>query len=67
MAPPPDSCLENPMDRGAWGAIVWGGVGGAGHTELDTTERLSTWTPPFKGGHPHLCAHCGKQGLCSCN
>ena len=30
------SCLENPMDGGAWWAIVslWG------RTELDTTERL---------------------------
>ena len=27
------SCLENPMDRGAWQAAVHGG-----HTELDTTE-----------------------------
>jgi len=26
------SCLENPMDRGAWQAIV------QGHKELDTTE-----------------------------
>ena len=24
MAPTPDSCLENPMDRGDWGAIVSG-------------------------------------------
>ena len=27
------SCLENPMDRGAWWATVEGG-----HKELDTTE-----------------------------
>ena len=27
------SCLENPMDRGAWQATVHGG-----HKELDTTE-----------------------------
>ena len=27
------SCLENPMDRGAWWATVDGG-----HKELDTTE-----------------------------
>ena len=31
------SCLENPMDRGAWQATVHGG-----HKELDTTEHLST-------------------------
>ena len=29
------SCLENPMDRGAWQAIVQGG-----HKELDTTEAI---------------------------
>ena len=28
------SCLENPMDRGAW----WVSVHGVGHTESDTTE-----------------------------
>ena len=27
------SCLENPMNRGAWGAILYWG-----HTESDTTE-----------------------------
>ena len=31
------SCLENPMDRGAWWATVHGG-----RKESDTTERLST-------------------------
>ena len=30
------SCLENPMDRGAWPATA------QGVTELDTAERLST-------------------------
>ena len=30
------SCLENPMDRGAWRATVHGGL-----KESDTTEQLS--------------------------
>ena len=29
------SCLENPMDRGAWWASPWG------HKKSDTTERLT--------------------------
>ena len=33
------SCLENPMDRGAWWAIVHGVA-----KELDTTEQLITHT-----------------------
>ena len=33
------SCLENPMDRGAWWATVHGG-----HKVLDTTERLTHTT-----------------------
>ena len=33
------SCLENPMDRGAWGATVHGG-----HKELDATWQLTTTT-----------------------
>ena len=32
------SCLENPMDRGAWQAIVHG------HKESDMNEQLSTHT-----------------------
>ena len=34
MAPLQYSCLENPMDGGAWRAAVHGGL------ELDTTEQL---------------------------
>ena len=33
------SCLENPMDRGAWG-----GYSPWGRKESNTTERLSTMT-----------------------
>ena len=36
--PPQYSCLENPMDRGAWWASPWG------HKELDTTV-ISTHRP----------------------
>ena len=32
------SCLENPMDRGAWGGLQ----STQGCAELDTTEQLST-------------------------
>ena len=46
--PPQYSCLENPVDRGAWWAIVHGG-----HKESDTTERPTlylcfTTQPPGK-------------------
>ena len=34
--PPQHSCLENPMDRGAWRASP------RSHKELDVTERLSS-------------------------
>ena len=37
------SCLENPMDRGAWPASPWG------HKKSNTTERLSTYAQM----HPH--------------
>ena len=50
------SCLENPMDRGAWQAAVHGG-----HKELDTTEQL----------HFHFSLSCIGEGngnplQCSC-
>ena len=34
------SCLENPMDRGAWRATVHG------VTESGTTEHTGTWAYP---------------------
>ena len=37
------SCLENPMDRGAWWATVHGVA-----EESGTTEQLSTSIPSFK-------------------
>ena len=38
-----DSCLENPMDRGAWQVTLspWG------HKKSDTTEQLTTNTHPW--------------------
>ena len=49
------SCLENSMGRGAWQAqvVVHGVSQGSpwGHKELDTTERLSTHSPP-DSSHP---------------
>ena len=43
------SCLENPMDRGAWrGYSPWG------HKELDTTERLHLLSPPQEREDPWL-------------
>ena len=41
-----DSCLENSMDRGVWGAIVHGA------TESDTTEQACTHTNPFRQASP---------------
>ena len=56
MAPIQYSCLENPMDGGAWWAVVHGI-----DTELDTTERL----------HFHFSLSCIGEGndnplQCSC-
>ena len=42
--------LENPMDRGAWQASLWG------HKESDTTEQLSTQHTPVN-------STCGLWGL----
>ena len=51
------SCLENPMDRGAW----WAACSPWGHEELDTNERL----------HFHFSLSCIGEGngnplQCSC-
>ena len=42
------SCLENSMDRRAWGAIVHGVA-----KELDTTERLNL--PAYSSVDRHFC------------
>ena len=41
------SCLENPMDRGAWQATVYG------VTRITTTEQLSTHTCTHTHTHTH--------------
>ena len=41
------SCLENPMDRGAWQATVYG----LDCKQLDTTERLHS---PEACGQPYI-------------
>ena len=42
------SYLENPVDRGAWRAVVRGGL-----KELDTTERLSACVRTHTHTHTH--------------
>ena len=44
--PSQDSCMKNPMDRGAWWAIVHGVV-----KELDTSEHMHTHVVHHAGGH----------------
>ena len=47
--PPRYSCLENPMDRGTWGAAVHGVS-----QSLDVTKRLSLTTTPTGSRHRAL-------------
>ena len=43
--PPPYSCLENPMDRGAWQATVHG-------VTRDGHNLVTKWCPALL--HPHI-------------
>ena len=52
------SCLENPMGRGAWQAIV------CGVTKIDMTEWLSTHSTGAFYGLPRW--HSGKEFICQC-
>ena len=60
------SCLKNPMDRGAWRAIVHGG-----HKESDTTEQQTFLLILFSFedlkeylGLPWWCVHACSVALC---
>ena len=57
------SCMGNPMDRGAWRAIVHGG-----RKELDTTKQLTTHTHIIYPS-PCICVHtvCITQSKCDHN
>ena len=45
------SCLENPMNRGAWRATVH-----CGHKDLDMTE-MTYMHKPSLWSNPHICTH----------
>ena len=51
--PVPYSCLENPMDRGAWWATVCGLCSQWGCKESDMTEHTHTHTHT----HTHITHH----------
>ena len=54
------SCLENPMDRGAWKATVHGG-----HKELDTTERLThNYLLNVNPNHNEISSHTSQNNYC---
>ena len=54
------SCLENPMDRGAWKATVHGG-----HKELDTTERLTyNHLLNVNPNHNEISSHTSQNNYC---
>ena len=55
------SCLENPMDRGAWRAIAHGVA--KTQTQL---EWLSTHFSPTPTCHPTNWRHSGKESSCQC-
>ena len=49
------SCLENPMDRGAWWATVHGG---RGHKELDESD-MTECTSTLVHTHTHISQRAG--------
>ena len=58
------SCLENPMDRGAWWAMGLQGVGHSWGRELDRTEHVHTHTNRHVHTHTHTHkSSCRRHGL----
>ena len=56
------SCLENPMDRGAWWAMGLQRVGQGWGRELDTTEHACACTHTDTHTHTHK-SSCRRHGL----
>ena len=56
------SCLENPMDRGAWWAMGLQRVGHGWGRELDTTEHACVHTHTDTHTHTHK-SSCRRHGL----
>ena len=66
--PLPYSCLENPMDRGAWWAAVYGSHR-VGHDWSDLAAAPSHWYCRIKmkvglASHPMFHLHYGKKYFC---